>query len=92
MVKIGKYDYTKSKNKNKKLDVIVNGKKISFGDTRYQHFFDVTRIHKNLDHNDEKRRKNYLTRTAKQKDGKGKLTKDNPQSANYHARRILWAA
>lgn len=90
MVKIGKYEYTKSNKKNKKLDVIVNGKIISFGDIRYQHFFDKTRIHKNLDHKDEKRRKNYLTRTANQKDGKGKLTKDNPESANYHARRILW--
>lgn len=90
MVKIGKYEYTKSNKKNKKLDVIVNGKIISFGDIRYQHFFDKTRIHKNLDHKDEKRRKNYLTRTSNQKDGKGKLTKDNPESANYHARRILW--
>ena len=92
MVKIGGYNYTKSKNKNKKLDVIVNGKKISFGDTRYQHFRDKTKIHKNLDHEDPKRRKNYLTRTAKQKDGKGNLTKENPESANYHARRILWNA
>ncbi len=92
MVKIGKYEYTKSKNKNKKLMVKVNGKTIHFGDLRYQHFFDKTRIHKNLDHNDIDRKKNYLTRTAKQRDGEGKLTKDNPESANYHARRILWDA
>tara|TARA_Y100001972_G_C7654403_1_gene329360 strand:- start:523 stop:801 length:279 start_codon:yes stop_codon:yes gene_type:complete len=92
MVKIGKYNYEKSPVKNKKLRVIVNDKKIDFGDTRYQHFKDKTKIFSNLDHNDEKRRKNYLTRTANQKDGKGNLTKNNPLSANYHARRILWNA
>lgn len=90
MVKVGKYDYTKSPVKNKKLRVKVGDKVIDFGDTRYQHFKDKTKIHANLDHNDEKRRKNYLTRTNNQKDGKGKLTKDNPLSANYHARRVLW--
>ena len=92
MVKIGKYNYEKSPVKNKKLRVIVNDKKIDFGDTRYQHFKDKTKIFSNLDHNDEKRRKNHLTRTANQKDGKGNLTKNNPLSANYHARRILWNA
>ena len=92
MVKIGKYEYTKSNKKNKKLMVKVNNKLIHFGDIRYQHFRDKTKIHKNLDHNDPKRKKNYLTRTANQRDGKGRLTKDNPESANYHARRILWDA
>lgn len=89
MVKIGSYNYEKSKRKNKKLFTIVNGKEVHFGDIRYQHFKDKTGIHNNLDHNDKKRRKNYLTRTANQKNKKG-LTKDNPESANYHARRILW--
>ena len=92
MVKIGKYEYTKSNKKNKKLMVKVNNKLIHFGDIRYQHFRDKTKIHKNLDHNDPKRKKNYLTRTDNQRDGKGRLTKDNPESANYHARRILWDA
>ena len=92
MVKVGKYDYQKSPVKNKKLRVKVGDKIIDFGDTRYEHFKDKTGIHKNLDHNDEKRRKNYLTRTSNQKDGQGKLTKNNPLSANYHARRILWNA
>ncbi len=90
MIKVGKYSYEKSPVKNKKLRVIVNKKTIDFGDTRYQHFKDKTGIHKNLDHGDKKRRKNYLTRTANQKDGKGNLTLNNPESANYHARRILW--
>jgi hypothetical protein len=90
MVKIGKYNYEKSPVKNKKLRTVVNGKTIDFGDIRYSHFKDKSGIHKNLDHNDSKRRKNYLTRTAGIKDGKGNLTKDNPESPNYHARRILW--
>jgi hypothetical protein len=89
MVKIGKYNYEKSDKKNKKLKVVVNGKTIHFGDIRYQHFKDKTGIHKNLDHGDDKRRKNYLNRSSFQKDKDG-LTKDNPNSANYHARRILW--
>jgi hypothetical protein len=56
-----------------------------------EHFKDKTGLlPKSLNHGDKERRKNYLTRTAKIKDGKGKLTKDNPSSANYHARRVLW--
>ena len=90
MVKIGSYNYEKSKRKNKKLFTIVNGKEVHFGDIRYQHFKDKTGIHKNLDHNDPKRRKNYLTRSAGIKDKNGNLTKDNPKSPNYHSRRILW--
>ena len=90
MVKIGKYNYEKSTRKNKKLMVIVDGKKIHFGDNRLQHFKDKTGIWKSLDHNDPKRRKYYLTRSAGIKDGKGNLTKDNPKSPNYHSRRILW--
>jgi hypothetical protein len=90
MVKVGRYNYEKSNRKNKKLFTIVNNKEIHFGDIRYQHHKDKTGIHSNLDHNDKKRRKNYLTRTSNQKDGKGNLTKNNPLSANYHARRILW--
>ena len=90
MIKVGKYTYEKSNKKFKKLMTTVNGKVIHFGDTRYKHHKDKTGIWSNLDHNDKKRRENYLTRSAKQKDGKGNLTKDNPLSANYHARRILW--
>ena len=89
MVKIGKFNYEKSNRKFKKLFTIVDGKEIHFGDTRYEHFKDKTGIHKNLDHNDPKRRKNYLTRTANQRNKDG-LTKDNVKSPNYHARRILW--
>lgn len=41
-------------------------------------------------HGSEKRRENYLQRSAGIKDGSGKLTKDDPFSANYWARKVLW--
>ena len=89
MVKIGKYNYEKSTNPKKKLMVVVNGKKIHFGSRDMEHFKDRTGIWKSKDHNDTKRRKNYLTRSAGIKNKNG-LTKDDPDSANYHSRRILW--
>ena len=80
----------KSTRKDKKLMTVVDGKAVHFGNPNYQHFKDKTGIWKSLDHADKVRRQNYLTRSAGIKDGKGKLTKDNPLSPNYHARRILW--
>lgn len=41
-------------------------------------------------HKDEKRRENYLTRSAGIRDKSGKLTKDDKFSANYWARTKLW--
>ena len=35
-------------------------------------------------------RKSYLARSAKIRDASGRLTKDNPLSPNYWARRELW--
>ena len=91
MVKVGKYNYELSTAKGKKLMTVVNGKIIHFGASGMEHFKDKTGLlPKSLNHGDKERRKNYLTRTAKIKDGKGKLTKDNPNSANFHARRVLW--
>ena len=93
MVKIGLYEYTNSSRKDKKLMVKVGDKIIHFGgDPRknVQHFKDKTEIWKSLDHGDKTRRQNYLLRSASINDGMGNLTKDNPLSANFHARRILW--
>jgi len=90
MVKVGKYEYEKSTRKGKKLMVKVQNKLIHFGDSSREHYRDKTGIWSNKNHNDKKRRKNYLTRSAGIKDGKGNLTKDNPLSPNYHSRRILW--
>jgi TFIIF-interacting CTD phosphatase-like protein len=81
------YKPFKSSAKNKKMSVFVmkNGKKklIHFGDTRYQDF---------TTHKDEKRRQNYLKRTAGIRDKDGNLTKDDKNSANYWARLRLWSA
>ena len=96
MVKIGKYNYEKSTRKDKKLMVTVKvdgkDKKIHFGNPEYEHFKDRTGIWKELDHNDKDRRKNYLTRSGRIKNKKGELTKDDPQSSNWHVRKILWNA
>ena len=89
-MKIGKYIYEKSTRKDKKLMTIVDGKKVHFGNPSYQHFKDKTGIWKSLDHNDPKRRKNYLSRASGIKNKQGQLTKDIPSSPNYHAIRILW--
>ena len=89
-VKIGKYIYEKSNMKNKKLMTKVNNKIIHFGDSRYQQFKDKTGIYKSLDHGDKERRKKYLLRAKAIKNKKGDLTYQDPNSANYHAVRVLW--
>ena len=89
MKKIGKYVYEKSTNPKKKLMVVVNNKKIHFGSRDMEHFKDKTGIWKNKDHNDPKRRKNYLARSAGIR-GKNGLTKNDVNSANYHSRKVLW--
>ncbi len=82
-VKVGRYTYELSDRKNKKLKTIVSGKEIHFGDKRYKHYFDKTGLlSKRLNHGDEDRRRNYLTRT--------KPLGNDPTKANYHARKILW--
>lgn len=97
MVRIGRYNYEKSTNPNKKLMVVVekDGKKrtIHFGNRKApanEHFKDKTGIWKSLDHGDTQRRKNYLSRSGGIKNKEGKLTKDDPFSPNYHSRKILW--
>jgi hypothetical protein len=40
-------------------------------------------------HKDKKRQKSYCSRSAGIK-SKGKLTKNNKESANYYARKYLW--
>lgn len=79
------YKPFKSQAKNKKYSIYVlkDGKKrlIHFGDTRYQHFKDKLGMYSNLDHNDKKRRANYLSRHGK---------KTDKNTAGYWAERILW--
>jgi hypothetical protein len=40
----------------------------------------------------EKAKKSYLARSAKIRDKHGRLTRNDPWSANYWARKILWPA
>ena len=94
-IKIGKYIYFKSDKKGKKLMTIVNvdgkNKTIHFGSSDMEHYFDKTGLlDKKLNHKDDKRRKNYLSRSGGIKNKKGQLTKDDVGSPNFHARKILW--
>ena len=90
MPRIGRYDYQKSTAKGKKLMVTVNGRRIHFGAKNMEHYKDKTGIWKEKDHGDETRRKSYLARAKGIKDKEGRLTWKDPESANYHAVRILW--
>jgi len=56
-------------------------KKVSFGHRDYQDF---------RQHGSDKRRQNYLSRSAGIKDKDGNLTKNDKFSANYWARKELW--
>lgn len=65
--------------------VIKDGKKslIHFGDATMEDF---------TQHKDPERRKSYLARSGGIRDKKGRLTKNNRNSANYWSRKILWKA
>lgn len=91
MVKVGNYNYELSTKKDKKLMVVVNGKTIHFGQAGYQHYFDQTELLPfSQNHFDPNRRDRYRARAKMIKDKDKKLTVDDPESANYHAYRILW--
>lgn len=86
------YEYKLSTAKDKKLMVVVNGKTIHFGQKGYTHFRDRTGLlPKYLNHGDKQRRDSYLSRTAKILRKDGSKTMNDVNSANYHARKILWA-
>ena len=90
MVKIGKYEYTKSTKKGKKLMTMVQGRTIHFGDSSMQQFKDRTGIWKKLDHGDKTRQKSFLARSKGIKLQDGSLAWKNPMSPAYHSVRILW--
>jgi len=89
-VKVGKYVYEKSTRPDKKLMVVVDGKKIHFGARNMEHYKDKTGIWESKDHGDEKRRKSYLRRAKGIKNKQGELTWKDPSSPNYHSIKILW--
>ena len=90
MVKIGKYEYSKSTNSKKKLMVKVGGRTIHFGARSMGHFKDRTGIWKSKDHGDADRRKSFLSRMKGVKKKDGSFAYKDPSSPAYHAVRILW--
>ena len=69
---------TKSANKSKKFDALVDGKKISFGAATYS---DYT-IHK-----DPERKERYIARHAKRED----WDKSGVKTAGYWSKHLLWS-
>ncbi len=97
MASVKMYEPFKSKNPKKKYDVYVykNSKvtKISFGDTRYQHYHDQTKAKawSSLDHKDEKRRISYIKRASKIKNKKGQFSEMILSSPNFWSLKYLWS-
>jgi len=86
--------FEKSNRKDKKYSVITpEGKKIHFGNKKYEHFKDTTGLglYRKLNHNDKKRQKNYCNRSGGIKNKQGLLTKNDKESANYYSRMYLWS-
>ena len=79
--KYGGDDVRISKVKNKKYDVLYNGKWISFGDNRYEDWHD---------HHNPLRRRSYRKRAKGIKNKKGELTYKDPNSPNYWSYFTLW--
>lgn len=72
----------KSWRKNKKLAVqLPAGRWVHFGDKRYKDF---------TQHKNAARRARYIARAEKIRDKRGRLTINNPRTANYWAARVLW--
>ena len=76
------YTFKKSKRQNKKYDAYKHGKYIvSFGDNRYEHYFDKIGVYSNKNHNDKKRRDLYYKRHGK---------KAEFESAKWFSHKYLW--
>ena len=90
-MKINNIEYQLSEKKNKKLKAYINSSWVHFGQKGYDHYKDATSLlPKSQNHLDEKRQENYIKRASKITTKDGTLTKDDKNSANYHALRILW--
>jgi len=77
-----------SSNKNKKrVREITN---LSTGVTKKVHYGYKPMDNYGNGHRSEKRRNNYLSRSAGIRDGQGNLTKGNPMSPNFLSREDLW--
>ena len=76
--------YKSTRAGKKKMVFVVRGSKsklIHFGDSKMEDY---------RQHGSEKRRKSFLARSGGIRNKAGKLTKDDPFSANYWSRTRLW--
>lgn len=80
-LELGASDFGLSDRKYSKYYVVYDGKKIHFGDSRYEDF---------TTHKDEKRRERYLKRARAIKNKLGELTHENKEYANFWAINLLW--
>jgi len=84
--------FKKSNTRYKKYDAIIEDivtkrqQTVPFGDVRYSQYFDSTGLgrYTKLNHNDKKRKQNYLARHGK--------TMTKKFSASYFAAKYLWDA
>ena len=86
-------EFKKSNRKGKKYMVKTpSGKWIHFGASGMEQFKDSTGLglYSHLNHIDKERRRRYLARAKGIKNKQGKLTWDNPESANYYSVKYLW--
>ena len=84
--------FSKSTRKGKKYSVVTPlGKTIHFGQLAYKQYKDTTGLglYSHLDHLDESRRKNYLSR-AKGIKNKNGLAWTDKESPNYYSVHYLW--
>ena len=76
--------------KNKKYMVLVNGKWIHFGDSRYEQFRESDSTPLKLYSKDKERRRNYLQRAKRIKNKFGALAYLDKNSPNYWSIKYLW--
>lgn len=78
------YDFFRSEHPHKKYDVYKNGRFItSFGDSRYEQYYDKIGLWSHLDHHDSQRRRLYRLRHANDR-------LDDKESAGYFSYHYLW--
>ncbi len=77
----GNYKYTA---------VLSDGRRVNFGDRRYQHFKDRIGLWRSLDHGDRKRRANYRRRHGAIRTSDGKRAVDVKHSPAWFSYRYLW--
>jgi hypothetical protein len=84
-MKVGTYKgypiYVSDK-KLKKYYAMVGNRKVYFGDSRYEQYYDKMGHYSHLNHNNKERRKRYKQRHEKDRHNKG--------SAGWFADQILW--